>query len=74
MSDMPDSNRNWKSKYFLLLKGRIGCAVRKNGRRCLAVTLTTRRLLSESQVELVSCSFTYFIVTLLIHPFFLDFS
>ena len=65
VSNMPDSNRNWKSG-ISLLKGWIGCAVRKNGRRCLAVTLTTHGLLFESQVEPVNHSFAYFILTLLI--------
>ena len=31
VSDMPDFNKNWKSRFFLL-RGRIDCVVRKNGR------------------------------------------
>ena len=57
VSDMPDSNRNWKNRY---------CAMRKNGRRCLVATLTIHGLLSKSQVEPISRSFAYFILMLLI--------
>ena len=49
-----------------LLKGRIGCVMRKSGRQCLVVILATHGLSSENQVEPVSCSFAYFILTLLI--------
>ena len=47
VSNMPDSNRNWKSG-FSLLKGRTGCVVRKSGRQCLVAILTIHGLTSEN--------------------------
>ena len=38
MSNMPDSNRSWKSRYFFL-RGRIGYAVQKSGLPCLMVLI-----------------------------------
>ena len=49
VSDMPDSNRNWKGRYFLS-KGWIGYVIQKNGWRCLMV-LTTLEASSRTQVQ-----------------------
>ena len=57
VSDMPDSNKNWKSRFFLS-RGRIGCVVKKNGRQYRTIILTTLGLLSKIQVYPI-CSFSF---------------
>ena len=67
--DMPDSNRNWKIRYFFV-EGTDWVCREEEWAQCLVATLTTHGLLSKSQVEPVSRSFAYFILTLLISSTF----